>query len=346
MAPYNYGRFIETALEHVLKQTLTDFEVIIGDNASTDDTEARVKPFLQDPRVQYFRNEENVGICKNFNRCFHKMHPESRYFIGLPADDYWHETLLEQLVKLAEAHPDVTVIYSDGYRFEDASEDSDEGKGTGEGSKEGRGDVYGKYTDVFTTPSPPTGRHRALRELYQNNYIPFQAALVKLEHFKHYYPHVDPYFDAVPNINDYHLWLQLMSRGAVVYFHPEPLAYVRKHGQALTTERNIIPRLRQEYWLLEHIRDITPPQLEASRAFEQRNRGKRLLFKLMESGQIKAAREVLQSLQKRHLPERDVRVASWVLALPVSADLRARMWSIINFVYKLNTLRRTRKRLT
>jgi predicted homoserine dehydrogenase-like protein len=321
MATYNYGRFIEDAVKRVLSQTYGNFKLIIGDNASTDDTEARLKPYLEDARVHYFRNDDNVGITENFNRCFRAMPAESRYFIGLPADDYWQETLLEQLVTIAEANPDVAITYSNGYRFEDPNE--------------GSGDVYGYYTDIFTTPMPPPGKHRALRELYENNYIPFQAALVSVGQFRLLYPYVDPYIDTVPHVHDHHLWLQLLSQGGIAYFHDQPLVHIRKHGSAMTMESNIITRLEQERWLLAHVQEVTPRALEPKRLLEQQNRSKRLLFKLLETERLSEAQEVLADLlpQRR---DRDIRLVRWLLALPVSAPAKVRLWRTITYVYQYN----------
>ncbi|MEM7736791.1 MAG: glycosyltransferase [Deinococcota bacterium] len=331
MATYNYGRFIEEAVQSVLRQTYGNFKLIIGDNASTDDTKARLKPYLEDARVHYFRNDENVGLVENFNRCFRAMPAESRYFIGLPADDYWEETLLEQLVTIADANPDVAFTYSNTYRFEDPIE--------------GSGEVYGQYTDVFTKPLPPAGKHRALPELYQKNYVPFQAALISVAQLRALYPYADPYVGSVPTphghdtpiayVHDYHLWLQLLSQGGVAYFHDVPLAYIRKHGSAMTMESNIITRLEQERWLLTHIQEVTPLALESSLALEQQNRSKRLLFKLLETERLSEAQKVLADL----LPQRrdhDVRLVRWLLALPLSAPTKMRLWRIITYVHEYN----------
>ena len=59
------------AIESILSQTFTDFELIIADNASTDDTEELSRAYVRrDRRVRYFRNETNIGAARNFNRVF------------------------------------------------------------------------------------------------------------------------------------------------------------------------------------------------------------------------------------------------------------------------------------
>ena len=67
---YNYGHFIGEAIESVLGQTLQDFEIIITDNASTDDTEAVVAVYAsRDQRIRYVRNHTNLGMVANWNLC-------------------------------------------------------------------------------------------------------------------------------------------------------------------------------------------------------------------------------------------------------------------------------------
>ncbi|MGE3271029.1 MAG: glycosyltransferase family 2 protein, partial [Chloroflexota bacterium] len=65
VATWNRARFLPDALDSVLRQTMPDFEVIVSDKASTDDTEALVRGYAErDSRVRYFRNDENVGITR------------------------------------------------------------------------------------------------------------------------------------------------------------------------------------------------------------------------------------------------------------------------------------------
>ncbi|MEM7736359.1 MAG: glycosyltransferase family 2 protein [Deinococcota bacterium] len=320
MATYNYGRFIAQAIDSVLAQTFTDFELIIGDNASTDDTAALVQPYLEDARVHYFCNDKNVGVCENFNRCYRAMHPDSRYFIGLPADDYWNETLLDSLFDIAETYPEVTFVHCDGYRFEDNPQ-----------GNPAEPNVYGTFTELFGDTIPPEGRHRALRELYHRNYIPFQGSFVNKVQFSKYYPYDDPYYDALPLTTDYHLWSQLLTRGGLAYFHIEPLVYVRKHGQALTTEKNIIARLKEEYTLLSELHKIASPQLTGTLERNIYERGKRLLFKLLEVAELEDARALLKDLvnlsQKQSI---DVRMVRAILALPLSKRLKTGIWQILS----------------
>ena len=68
---YDGANFLRPALESILRQDYTDFELIISDNASTDGTEAICREFAaKDRRIRCYRNETNIGASGNFNRVF------------------------------------------------------------------------------------------------------------------------------------------------------------------------------------------------------------------------------------------------------------------------------------
>ena len=81
---YNGERYVREALEAVLSQTFSDFELVICDNASTDGTRKICQDVARnDSRVRYYRNAKNLGAARNFNRCFTLAHP-SEYFKWMP----------------------------------------------------------------------------------------------------------------------------------------------------------------------------------------------------------------------------------------------------------------------
>jgi glycosyltransferase involved in cell wall biosynthesis len=83
---YNGERYLSEAINSVLSQTFRDFELIISDNCSSDATEMICRAFAaKDRRIRYFRNKENLGAARNFNRTFDLSSGE--YFKWLAADD-------------------------------------------------------------------------------------------------------------------------------------------------------------------------------------------------------------------------------------------------------------------
>ncbi len=88
MPVYNGGRFLKEALDSLLVQTFTDFELIISDNASTDETEAICQDYAaKDKRIRYIRQTENRGAIANFQFVLDEAVGE--YFMWAAADDIW-----------------------------------------------------------------------------------------------------------------------------------------------------------------------------------------------------------------------------------------------------------------
>jgi glycosyltransferase involved in cell wall biosynthesis len=108
---YNGEEFLEEAIESLLGQTFTDFELLISDNASTDRTEEICRGYAaRDPRVQYWRNPRNVGGMRNANLTFDRARGE--FFRWAAHDDICGPTMLERLVAELDANPDVAVCFA------------------------------------------------------------------------------------------------------------------------------------------------------------------------------------------------------------------------------------------
>jgi glycosyltransferase involved in cell wall biosynthesis len=108
---YNGGRYISAAIKSILGQTLTDFELIICDNASSDETEQICRRYAaRDVRVRYYRNAHNMGASANFNRCFELA--SAKYFKWAAHDDLLEPTHLERCVASLEANPDAVLCQS------------------------------------------------------------------------------------------------------------------------------------------------------------------------------------------------------------------------------------------
>jgi glycosyltransferase involved in cell wall biosynthesis len=86
MPVFNGEKYIEEALDSILNQTFSDFELIISDNASTDRTELICHEYAsKDSRLHYYRNDKNIGGPKNYNRVFELSSGE--YFKWAAYDD-------------------------------------------------------------------------------------------------------------------------------------------------------------------------------------------------------------------------------------------------------------------
>ncbi len=95
MPVYNGEPFIREALDSLLAQTFTDFDLIISDNASTDGTEAICQEYAaKDKRIRYIRQTENRGATANFQFVLDEAVGE--YFMWAAADDRWGELFVEE----------------------------------------------------------------------------------------------------------------------------------------------------------------------------------------------------------------------------------------------------------
>jgi hypothetical protein len=103
---YNGDNYLAEALESIMAQTFTDFEVVISDNGSTDGSADICRSFARrDRRIRYYRHEKNRGAAWNHNRALELARGE--YFKWLAHDDAIEPEYLAECVKLLDAEPDV-----------------------------------------------------------------------------------------------------------------------------------------------------------------------------------------------------------------------------------------------
>ena len=94
---YNGENYLRQAIDSLLAQTFTDFELIISDNASTDGTSKIIEQYAaRDPRIKFFQQTANIGATKNFQFTFDQSH--GTFFMWAAHDDLWDERWLEILV--------------------------------------------------------------------------------------------------------------------------------------------------------------------------------------------------------------------------------------------------------
>src|SRR6516165_10797605 len=94
---YNGERFIEEALQSILNQTFTDFELIISDNASTDRTGEIAEAYAKrDDRIRYYRTEKNMGAGWNARRVYELA--TAKYFKQVAVDDLIEPDFLRRCV--------------------------------------------------------------------------------------------------------------------------------------------------------------------------------------------------------------------------------------------------------
>lgn len=108
---YNGGPYIAECIESVLNQSYRNFEHVIVNNCSTDNTLEIIQSYAKlDNRIRVSDNTEFLGVIANSNNAVNQMSPDSKYCKGLSGDDWLFPDCLTQMVDLAEAHPSVGIV--------------------------------------------------------------------------------------------------------------------------------------------------------------------------------------------------------------------------------------------
>jgi len=206
---FNYGRFLNECIASILAQSFMDFEILICDDASTDDTPERVSSFV-DGRIRYIRREQNIGHLKNYDDGIRQAQGELIWLIS--ADDkLGANRLLQTYVDQFDQHPNLTLACC---RVQCMDDDSL---------------AYDKFIPRQDYPGLPNQPmifegQDFYRCLIQGNFVASPCALAKkslYEKFGYFHPDL-------PHSGDWYNWLLFALEGSV-YYDPEPLVLYRKH---------------------------------------------------------------------------------------------------------------------
>ena len=105
---YNSSNWIHECISSVLNSSFTDFEFLISDDCSTDDSWQIIQKF-PDHRITAWKNEKNLGEYKNRNKVLNAAKGE--YFLFVDGDDVLYQQSLEILLKYIADYPQVKSIY-------------------------------------------------------------------------------------------------------------------------------------------------------------------------------------------------------------------------------------------
>jgi glycosyltransferase involved in cell wall biosynthesis len=176
---YNRADLLPQAVKSVLSQTFTDFELLILDDSSTDNTHEVIKPFLNDSRVRYIYDPENKGITANRN--YGLGVSKGIYIAMLDSDDVWiNDSKLQRQVEILDAHPEVGVV------------------GTFSKKINAQGEVIGEITAKLAHSS-------IRRNMMFRNQLTQSSVLIRKEALDN----VGWYDENIPIWEDYELWLRI-----------------------------------------------------------------------------------------------------------------------------------------
>lgn len=121
-ASYNYQDYIKETIQSVLDQTYKDWELIIVDDCSTDNSVEVIKSY-KDDRIKLFVNEKNLGLKETVRRGIEKATGE--WIVFLESDDILTSDNIEKKVEIVKKYPEVNLIFNDCEFFGDESKVSD-----------------------------------------------------------------------------------------------------------------------------------------------------------------------------------------------------------------------------
>ena len=219
---FNYGEYIEGALTSVYNQSFEDYEVIVVDDGSTDNSEEQVRPFLDDNRFRYIK-QKNAGQANAKNRGIKESTGE--FIAFLDADDLWKKDKLEQQLKLFE-NLEVGVVYSKASLI----------------------DAQGE-----PLPMPSQGKYLHPRRgmisnyLFLDNFIWFSSAVVRRECLNK----LGLFDESLQMSIDWDLWLRISTRYAFDFVDEPLLAYRVGHSgqmsQNMVTRQQCSDRIMESF---------------------------------------------------------------------------------------------------
>jgi len=199
---YKLAHLLPQCVQSILKQSYPNYEILIMDNCSPDNT-PEVAASFNDPRVKHIRNETNIGHVRNFNKGITMA--SGKYVMLISPDDWLgSEQSLTHYVEMLEKNPDA------GFAFCRAIEV--------QGNKEmgiASWTDLGKEDSVWEGPS-------FLMQLIQGDCVVLSAAMVRKECYEKY----GMFSLEMPHANDWFLWCVLSLHHKVIYL-AEPMMYVR-----------------------------------------------------------------------------------------------------------------------
>lgn len=102
MPSYNTGKYISDSINSVLMQTYENWELIIVDDCSTDNTDDAVNQYLADERIRYIKNDKNSGAAVSRNRALREA--KGKWIAFLDSDDLWEPLKLEKQIAFMQDH--------------------------------------------------------------------------------------------------------------------------------------------------------------------------------------------------------------------------------------------------
>lgn len=241
---YNYARYLKERMDSILNQTFRDFEIILLDDASTDDSVEIINKYKSHPQVTAIViNKENTG--SPFKQWWKGIQmARGKYIWIAETDDVADLSFLEQTVTLAEKYPDTSICHV-GFKMMD----SESNVITKDFNKFGKRRIKKGYAYF-------KGTEYAKRNLYWGSYIRNASGVI----FRREYTTrlASSSFVEMRYSGDWLFWFEMSMLGGVIEIYKE-LNFFRQHGKSVTDSGKINAKgVQEDIKIVKHIENIFP----------------------------------------------------------------------------------------
>jgi glycosyltransferase involved in cell wall biosynthesis len=185
LTSFNHAKYLREAIDSTLAQTFTDFELIIWDDASTDNSWKIIQSY-SDPRIKAFRNERQRRGVYGINRAITEI-AESEYIAIHHSDDIWELSKLEKQVKFLDSNPETGAVFSNVQII----------------------DEYGNYQENFWFDNQVKSRWQFLNDIFFiKNHLANPSVLIR----KECYDQVGLYGFGLAQCADAEMWSRLLLK--------------------------------------------------------------------------------------------------------------------------------------
>lgn len=210
---YKMAHLLPQCINSILTQSFRDFEILIMDDCSPDDT-AEVAGSFSDPRVKHIRNEQNLGHLRNYNKGIASC--RGKYVWLISADDYLRRShVLQKYVDLLESNPRIGYVFSSGYGVRDGSETR----------------ILGQYARHHDRDRVLSG-HALLARLLRSNFVLAPSAMAR----KECYTKLGAFELNMPWCGDWYMWCLFAIHYDVGYFSEQMICYREHHDLSMTSQ--------------------------------------------------------------------------------------------------------------
>jgi glycosyltransferase involved in cell wall biosynthesis len=200
---YNAENTVVSTVQSILKQTYQNLEIVLVDNASTDDTLAILSQF-NDHRIKIYKNSKNIGAEKNWSRCIELA--SGKYIAIFHADDLYKPDMVEKQVQAFQDNPSIGAVFTT-YNY---IKERGEVILTYKLSPELKGNEIYYFQDIFVPI------------LSNGNFLMSPSAMVRGEIYKELAPFNDELFGTSADLD---MWLRILERHPIAILDEILMSY-------------------------------------------------------------------------------------------------------------------------